>query len=261
MCCQNAALATLPVSARTIAGSVGLVFMMASACLYGIERVDGLRVLATFLICSGGLLNGLGVQGTTRDDADIEMRLVGYLFVLTAQLLSSQRWALVQIILHDKSERAVLPRLTKVHMLPHVMFANTIVCVTLSLVFERPTLRDVNITLILMVLGTGVGVFTIVVSELTVVHVTSAVAMNVLASVHGIPMVCGGIIFRDESVTITSFGGYACCLLGAIVYFVARARRAAEISAPHSPSLSDKQSPLLASPPTPFVRDDSLRLA
>merc|ERR1712048_200281 len=139
MSCQNAALAFLPVSARTIAGSVGVLFMMASACLYGIERVDALRVLATLMIVSGGMLNGLSVENKSNDSADsapVHAQFVGYLLVLTARLLSSQRWALVQVLLQDKRENAALPRMTKVQMLPYIMFANTVVCAVLSYNFE-----------------------------------------------------------------------------------------------------------------------------
>jgi len=226
---QNAALAFLPVSARTIAGSVGILFMMASSCFWGLEHVDAMRIVSTVFIVSGGVLNGIGAEEGAEGQSGVagEHITLGYVLVFTAQFLSSQRWSLVQKLLH--SNTSGLSRITKLQMLPRIMPANTLVCIVLSSSFESPSFENVTGRTCCTFVMVSLGITTILAAELGVVHLTSALAMNVLASIHGIPMVLGGVIMLHERLRPVQVAGFAFCISGAMIYFMARAKRAAQV--------------------------------
>ncbi|CAE7940724.1 unnamed protein product, partial [Symbiodinium sp. KB8] len=59
-------------------------------------------------------------------------------------------------------------------------------------------------------------------AELKLVSLLSAVAFNVLSTLHQIPIVLAGVILQHNTVSISSWAGFACCLIGALVYAIAR---------------------------------------
>merc|ERR1712190_338212 len=120
-------------------------------------------------------------------------------------------------------------------MLPRILPFNTLVCSLLSFFFETPSLRYVDLAVVVRFFIVALAVTTITASELAVGQLTSALTMNVLGSVQGIPMVLGGMLLLHESITLRQVAGFTLCLTGAFVYFAARAKRAA--MAPGTPLL------------------------
>merc|ERR1719443_1109939 len=68
----------------------------------------------------------------------------------------------------------------------------------------------------------AVAITTLTVCELRLVQLTSAVAMNILSAIHGIPLVLVGMLVRGEHVSPVAACGYALCLAGTVTYFNSR---------------------------------------
>lgn len=73
-------------------------------------------------------------------------------------------------------------------------------------------------------------------AELHLVDYLSAVAFNVLATIHQVPIVLAGVLINHDRVGMMSACGFACCLAGAFVYASARyAEKAAKTAAANQP--------------------------
>eukprot|EP00439_Symbiodinium_sp_Y106_P046894 s1377_g6.t1 len=100
-----------------------------------------------------------------------------------------------------------------------------VVCLVLALLFERQSFSsDVSVPAILgfRVVSIACGLTGMLYAELKLVSLLSAVAFNVLSTLHQIPIVLAGVILQHNTVSISSWAGFACCLIGALVYAIAR---------------------------------------
>merc|ERR1712048_1120373 len=107
----------------------------------------------------------------------------------------------------------------------HVLPVAGVICFLLALIFEAEafTTSSVGHTILLVsVPAVGAMITTLTVSELSLVHRTSAVALQVLATLHQIPIVAiSAAVFHDD-VNPLSISGFACCIMAAFVYVAAR---------------------------------------
>merc|ERR1711920_1117274 len=135
-----------------------------------------------FLI-GGGMIQGLdhGPQ------AQGEVHAIGVLMQFASMLCSSQRWALMQFVL--------LP-------LVHVL--------------EPDALKPDNLLqaeLLIHVFIIAAALTLMVYSEVQLVQLLSAVAFNVLAAIHQIPLVLVGVLLQHDHVSQTAACGFRCACL------------------------------------------------
>jgi len=224
--CMNKSLAFLSMSGRTMLNSMNVLVMMATALCWRLERLGYLRMVAVMLLTSGGFCQGLGAEDDTAASAAMwHQFLHGVLLLLVSMILGAQRWALVQFVLQRSSRDSGLGQLSKLHLMSFTMPCTAMVCLIMAAFFEaeafhshhalRPVLWR-NIT------GCSAGIGLLTLSELMLVHLTGAVAVQVLGTIHQIPIVLAGVVFFHEQIHAASLLGFSICIVGALFYVAAR---------------------------------------
>merc|ERR1712032_995827 len=118
-----------------------------------------------------------------------------------------------------------LGQMSKLQLVARIFPITGVVSLTLAVIFEAPAaaLGEVLRPAILSkVLEIGGGVMVVVTAEVTLICRTSAMALQVLMSLHQIPIFLGGIVVLHEQVHMLSVSAFALCILGAIIYAAAR---------------------------------------
>ncbi|CAK9108489.1 Probable sugar phosphate/phosphate translocator At1g06470 [Durusdinium trenchii] len=236
---SNKSLHFLSVSTRTILNSTSVLFMMISAQFWGIEQLDRLRILSAAFQILGGFLNALGAShphtvGDTKSFSQEEIeeandQISGTLLQLCTLLIASQRWVMLQSLMQKSSLR-----LGKLELSAWIMPVTSLVCFMMAAAFETPALSlslmlDAGLPRVVLIIACGITILTV--AELRLVHISSAVALQVLATLHQIPLVITGVVFFQDSVELVSGMGFTCCLLGALCYAGAK----------HSPTASSQE--------------------
>mmetsp|Transcript_23570 Transcript_23570/g.67385 ORF Transcript_23570/g.67385 Transcript_23570/m.67385 type:complete len:370 (+) Transcript_23570:73-1182(+) len=216
----NKALEYLTVSGRTLISSMNVFLMMCTSWVWGLERLGTLRLVSAALLVGGGV-----VQGLDGSEAGRPQQLLGAAMQVTSMIISSQRWALAQFVLQRSPKESALGQITKLQLLARTLPLTGLVCVPLSMMFEPGccTLEELsNPDLAVPAFTVSVGLTAMLYAELKLVKRLSAVAFNVLATVHQIPIVLAGVVMRHEQVGFLSRCGFGLCLVGALVYAAAR---------------------------------------
>merc|ERR1711920_604918 len=114
----------------------------------------------------------------------------------------------------------------KFQLLSRVLPISGLVLLPLVHVLEPDALKPDNLLqteLLIHVFIIAAALTLMVYSEIQLVQLLSAVAFNVLAAIHQIPLVLVGVLLQHDHVSQTAACGFSLCLLGAVVY--ARARQ------------------------------------
>lgn len=220
--CCNKALEFLSVSSSIMLGSVKVLFQMTTCLCWGLEHITWRRVLAGLIFIVGGLLQGYEKQ-TARDDEVTSVQ--GVVMQLCAVAIGSQRFACLQYVMQRADCDSALGQMSKFQLVGWVLPTAGVVCLCLAAVFEGQSLRYEQLLqpqLILSTLLLASGVITLVISELKIVQLTSAVALQVLMTLHSIPIVLAGVLFLKEEVSLISILGFVACLVAALLYGAAR---------------------------------------
>lgn len=217
----NKALEYMTVAARTMISSTNVLFMMCTARLWGLEHLGVLRLISAAFLIGGGLLQGIG----TGDSFESHSTSVGIGMQVVSMILSAQRWALAQVVLQRSAPESALGQTNKLSLLARTLPITGLVCLPLSLVFEPMAYEAGKVMQqeLWLNIGTVAAALTAMLyAELQLVKRLSAVAFNVLATVHQIPIVLAGVVLQHNQVARTAAYGFACCLIGALFYAVAR---------------------------------------
>mmetsp|Transcript_10489 Transcript_10489/g.11544 ORF Transcript_10489/g.11544 Transcript_10489/m.11544 type:complete len:241 (-) Transcript_10489:169-891(-) len=193
-----------------------------------------LRIVSASLQVMGGFLTGVGAsQGASLQDQPVEFsqngqdsslavsstasnQISGTLLQLTTLLIASQRWVMLQFIM-QKSNML----LGKLELAAWIMPVTSLVCLTMAAAFETSALSlslmmNAGLPQIVLIVACGITILTV--AELRLVHISSAVALQVLGTLHQIPLVITGVLFFQDSVEVASAMGFTCCLVGALCY-------------------------------------------
>eukprot|EP00933_Yihiella_yeosuensis_P033930 TRINITY_DN27522_c0_g1_i1.p1 TRINITY_DN27522_c0_g1~~TRINITY_DN27522_c0_g1_i1.p1 ORF type:complete len:365 (+),score=60.29 TRINITY_DN27522_c0_g1_i1:237-1331(+) len=216
----NKALGFLGVATRTMVSSTGVLFMMLTAFAWGLEKLGCLRMLSAAAMITGGCL-----QGVEQRQRGQPSEWIGILMQLVSMILSAQRWVLAQFVMQFSSPESALGRMSKLSLLARVLPVTGVVSVLLAAVFEPEAFQLEEISqkaVLLRTLAVSVGLVGMLFAELKLVGMLSAVAFNVLSTVHQIPIVAAGVVLQHEEVGFASTCGFVFCLLGALLYACAR---------------------------------------
>jgi len=148
---------------------------------------------------------------------------------MTSMVAASQRWALIQFAVQRSPGDTALGQMSKLQMTSRVLPVTGLVCLCFTLTFELAALSPERLwhaQLALHVLGIALGVATLTIAEMKLVQLTSAVAMQILGTLHQIPLVIAGVIVFDDQVSSLTAAGFVCCILGALNYTKARMEEA-----------------------------------
>mmetsp|Transcript_13879 Transcript_13879/g.25540 ORF Transcript_13879/g.25540 Transcript_13879/m.25540 type:complete len:442 (+) Transcript_13879:27-1352(+) len=241
--CNNKAVEFMPVSEKVMFHSMFVLFVMAFARLWGLEMLGWRRLAAGFFILLGGFFQGLGGQehesshSQVKGRANADHRQIGWIITVTAMLLGAQRWVLIQMVLHRSPHNTALGKMTKLEFTSRTLPVAGVVCFILACIFEEEAfdLRHMDSTALpISVPSISVGIICLTMSELGLVHLTSAVALQVLATLHQIPIVMVSSIVFKERIPALSQWGFRLCLIGALIYTWAYRMEAKASSKKHS---------------------------
>eukprot|EP00927_Polykrikos_kofoidii_P048951 TRINITY_DN43110_c0_g1_i1.p1 TRINITY_DN43110_c0_g1~~TRINITY_DN43110_c0_g1_i1.p1 ORF type:complete len:347 (-),score=28.21 TRINITY_DN43110_c0_g1_i1:33-1073(-) len=216
MALTNKALQELSVSERTILNSTCVLFLMTSAWLWGLEGLGHLKIISALFLVTGGMMEGLlhggGSQGTSR--------IMGIPMQLASITISAQRWCILQFILQRSPPESALSQMSKMAMLARVMPLTGVCCLFLGMAFEPEAFSWANfhVELLWSMSVIAVSLSIMLWMELLLVRHLSAVAFNVLSTVHQIPIVLAGVIFQHDALSIGEVIGFTTCILGAFIY-------------------------------------------
>jgi len=216
----NKALEYMALSLRTMVASTGVLFMMLTAWLWDLERLGCLRGVAALLLTLAGVLQGLG-QGAGAPAGS----LIGIGLQVLSMTLSAQQWALTQFVTQRSPADSALGQMTKVELSAWILPVTGVVCLSLAAVFEPYALSPGNFLradVLGTVLGVTAGLAALTCAELSLVHLTSAVALQVLSTLHQIPIILGGVLLFNERVRLVNAVGFGFSVAGALVYVAAR---------------------------------------
>mmetsp|Transcript_21625 Transcript_21625/g.49260 ORF Transcript_21625/g.49260 Transcript_21625/m.49260 type:complete len:441 (+) Transcript_21625:33-1355(+) len=224
--CNNKAVEFMPVSEKVMFHSMFVLFVMASARLWGLEMLGWRRLAAGFFILLGGFFQGLGQEheresGDSKGRSNTDHQQIGWMMTVTAMLLGAQRWVLIQMVLHRSPPNTALGKMTKLEFTSRTLPVAGVVCFVLACIFEEEAfdLRHLDSTALpISVPSISIGIICLTMSELGLVHLTSAVALQVLATLHQIPIVMVSSIVFKESIPELSQWGFRLCLVGALIY-------------------------------------------
>lgn len=253
--CNNKVLGYLSVSERTMLNSMNVLAMMGTALCWRLERLGVLRVIAVAFLTIGGALQGLSheakQQSSEEGAADViaDAHLKGVFLLIFAMVIGTQRWALMQIVMQHSDPNSALGGMTKMKLMAFIMPVTGTVCLTLAWFSERDALNSEHLLrpeLWLSVGKIGVGILALSFAELKLVHLTSALAVQVLSTVHQIPIVVAGVFFFHDKINSIGMSGFGLCLIGALFYVAARRAddrqyERLEEPPPQPPTLYDEQ--------------------
>jgi len=224
--CANKALEYLSISTRTMAGSLGVLFMMFSARAWGLEGLGVMRLVACALLTVGGVLQGFDhFSGDTTSENALFVK--GISLQGGSLVASSQRWALIQWMTQRSrpgSALALMGKL-KLELISRTLPCTGVVCFLFAFWFEPRALEIepwLHMDMILKCAGIAVGIIVLVVAELEIVRTASAVALQVLGTLHQIPIAIAGILFFQEQIHLSSAMGFLFCIVGGLVYVQVR---------------------------------------
>ncbi|CAE8673515.1 unnamed protein product, partial [Polarella glacialis] len=204
------------------------------ARVWGLETLDPMRMLAATLQVAGGVLTGLEPPptegGRALQDAASGKFFHGVSLLIIAMVLSSQRWALIQHVVQKSPRGSALAGMSKLELTAWIMPVTSAVCLSMAFVFEAEALSmaifSPGLLGTALVVATGIGILTV--AEIFLVQVTSAVAMQVLSTLHQIPIVLAGVLLFKDTIGLNAASGFGLSLAGGLCYVAAR-----HTAAPH----------------------------
>merc|ERR1719215_207135 len=116
----------------------------------------------------------------------------GTFLMCLAMLFGSQRWVLIQVVVQRSPPTSALGQMSKLEYTARILPVAGAICFILALIFEQPFLTREHMQppiLLAALPAIGASVTVLTLTELAVVRRTSAVAMQVLATLHNIPIV------------------------------------------------------------------------
>jgi len=181
-----------------------------------------LRLLAIFLLILGALLQHFDHSPSSSNvpNRSPSMHMLGVVLQLVALTVSAQRWALVQVVTQRSLPGSALEQMSKskLHMVARILPVTAFVCFILALVFESPSLPWIEVPkMAVTILLMSLGIATLTKAELELVRVTSAVAFQVLAVLHNVPLVLASVFLFGDRFGAGSVGGFILCSAGALV--------------------------------------------
>eukprot|EP00927_Polykrikos_kofoidii_P065796 TRINITY_DN61512_c0_g1_i1.p1 TRINITY_DN61512_c0_g1~~TRINITY_DN61512_c0_g1_i1.p1 ORF type:complete len:349 (+),score=34.49 TRINITY_DN61512_c0_g1_i1:177-1223(+) len=211
----NKALQLLLISTRTMLNSLCVLFLMISAWIWKLERLGTLRLTSAAVFVAGGVL-----QCFDHADSSGGSRVAGIIMQFVSITLAAQRCCMMQLIMQHSHRDSAFSKMSKLSMLARVLPWTGGCCFVLGWMFEPDAFSLTNIQLLLLRNTCVISVFLAIMlwMEYLLINRISAVAFNVLSTVHQIPLVLAGVLFQRNQVHEGQVLGFATCIIGALIY-------------------------------------------
>lgn len=250
---KNQALANLTVASRGMIFAVGPFVIMVMARLSGLETMTWLSGLAGIVLFLGSGLEGIWMLCKTDEQEKQTREDLGACFLaFLSVVLDALRYIILQFYYLAQKKPVVatdegnLESLQTVRNTPvKTMGKWKLVSVVLwwcfpasfmlawkfepngikELVTDPGNLLGSRANGFQLIIFFGImtfGVAGINLTEFGLVHLTSAVALNVVAALHGIPILVAGVYVNHDPIKNIEVVGFAICVIGAILYALAK---------------------------------------
>jgi len=220
----NAVLGLVSVALRTEFFMATPVLMFSAAVICGLEQPRMVLIFATVLVTIGGMMATTGRLQTA--GFSVIALVLGQAFAAIA------RWILTQKYLLGKNGNKPSPMVLAARISPFT--AN--VALLAALIWEPEAFPAlVYGPHPLEVLGRSfamaLGVCLLLISELRVVQLTSALLLGIFMPFHNVIIILLGVVIYHDVVSGLNWGGILICSLGTGIYALARSREAESITA------------------------------
>ncbi|CAD7927157.1 unnamed protein product, partial [Amoebophrya sp. A25] len=235
----NTSLYHLPIVVRTILQSLNPLVMYIVCRIMGLEDGAQTSVGASVLFCSvGGLFlchrGELAADGASAKTAFSNLNNTGVIFSFVAALCSCVRWALLQRLLHhaddhDGSQRMPRGEQQKQNPVEVLLFTAPVTGLMLSvgsILFEgSPAFFTFVFRCSLWIPMTAIGfsVMLVVLCELRLVQLTSALSLCIFGVIHNLVIIVSGVFIFGERLSELQVLGVAVGQFGCLLYSLAKA--------------------------------------
>eukprot|EP00927_Polykrikos_kofoidii_P071390 TRINITY_DN67655_c0_g1_i1.p1 TRINITY_DN67655_c0_g1~~TRINITY_DN67655_c0_g1_i1.p1 ORF type:complete len:340 (-),score=28.12 TRINITY_DN67655_c0_g1_i1:15-1034(-) len=215
----NKSLEYLSISTRTMITSTNVLFLMTAAWFWRLERLGTLKVTSAILLVAGGSL-----QGFDTADSHVTSRFAGILMQVGSIAIASQRMCLLQFIMQRSPRDSALSQMSKLSMLARIMPLTGVCCIVLGAAFEQAAFSAANLhfALVRNICAIAGALAIMLWMEFLLLNRLSAVALSVLCTLHQIPIALSGVIFDHNEVGVWQLSGFCTCMIGGIIYAIAR---------------------------------------
>eukprot|EP00397_Hematodinium_sp_SG-2012_P032004 GEMP01034037.1.p1 GENE.GEMP01034037.1~~GEMP01034037.1.p1 ORF type:complete len:302 (+),score=54.34 GEMP01034037.1:426-1331(+) len=173
------------------------------------------RFLCVSLLVIGGALEGISVVISEENITTAPHPMRGFIIQVVAMSIAAQRWAFVQWALQGGS---AIKSLSKVELTARMLPYGVFVMLVFSLIVEPAAFDDTDTYVVARACFLSALVAILVVSELRLVQISSAVTFFVCGVLHNIPIILCGVWFFSEEITLLQIAGFGLCVLGTLCY-------------------------------------------
>mmetsp|Transcript_61135 Transcript_61135/g.180824 ORF Transcript_61135/g.180824 Transcript_61135/m.180824 type:complete len:385 (-) Transcript_61135:97-1251(-) len=217
---SNLALVRISISFYTMVKASSPIFVVASAYVFGIEKITLSLLMVVLIIAAGEFLTVLG---------EVNFDAVGFVLCLSASVLSGMRWTLVQLLIQG-IEPPLKSTLATMRILSPMMFASMFF---LSLVLEQPWVKlgpgsgttyfsSMEDGLFTLSLGLG-GAFlaiTMVLCEFYLIMKSNAIILMIGGVVKEMVTILVGVLAFGDVLNVINIAGFLIVFLGVVTYKV-----------------------------------------
>lgn len=212
----NKALHDSDLSMRTMLMSTNTAFMLFSAKCWNLPPgITPARLACVSLLVFGGVVQGLSVILTNDSQSTAPAPVRGFIIQMMSMTISAQKWAFVQWVLQSGSP---ISSLSKVEMSARLLPFAAAVMLIFSLFLEPGSFGDVDFYVGFRLVVLSLLIAILVVSELRLVQISSAVTFFVCGVLHNIPIVLCGVWLFHERITWLKLLGFSLCIIGTLWY-------------------------------------------
>jgi len=231
---SNLSLLTLSVSFHTMIKSSTPLFVLIAAIALGLEQPTRLLIASMMLVTGGVMLCSAG---------EIKFDWGGFMYILTASMAGGVRWSLAQLLLQreggaeasavgarDNISDVLLHNLEKcVELLYHQLPVSVAALIPAWLLLERvrfllwiaaqeESSGMLALKLGLVISGCALLAFVLIVTELSLLTLTSSVTLSVAAIAKELLLIAAAVVILGEAPTGTSSLGFFIALSGVSLY-------------------------------------------
>eukprot|EP00567_Pseudictyota_dubia_P015126 CAMPEP_0197435760 /NCGR_PEP_ID=MMETSP1175-20131217/3293_1 /TAXON_ID=1003142 /ORGANISM="Triceratium dubium, Strain CCMP147" /LENGTH=409 /DNA_ID=CAMNT_0042964875 /DNA_START=104 /DNA_END=1333 /DNA_ORIENTATION=- len=217
---SNLALVRISITFYTMVKASAPIFVVASAFVFGIERITVSLIVVVFIIAAGEFLTVLG---------EVNFDTIGFVLCLCASVLSGMRWTIVQLKI-QRLDPPLKSTLATMRILSPVMFISMFL---LSMVLERPWVKlgpgsgtnyfaSVNDGLFTLSLGLG-GAFlaiAMVLCEFYLIMKSNAIVLMIGGVVKEMITILMGVLAFGDILNAVNIAGFCVVFLGVVTYKV-----------------------------------------
>lgn len=220
-CCGNMALRLLTLSYRTLLHATQPIFQLFAGLAIGIESPSCVTLSCILLLTGGAVI-------CTWAQSFASLSWVGLAVEMAGCVCTALRWVVAQTLLQSEGYGS---RDATVNTIGVTAVVAAVVAAASSAVLEDVSIASLGRAegLVAIAVGAAVGVLLLAFAEYRLVGLTSALALSVLGTFHGMFFILAGVVFFGDTLTWRHFAGGCVILIGTLLFAFSRHSKAAKV--------------------------------